>query len=258
MPTVLREDHDGVAIITLNRPAEYNALDDTLMRELDTVTAAVSADADIRAILITGAGKGFCSGAQLGGDLFESGADIGARMRRHLHPTLERLRAGRIPVVTAVNGAAAGAGVGLALAGDIVLAARSARFILSFARLGAALDAGTSLLVQRAIGVPRARALALLAEPLDAQQAADWGLIWRCVDDDQLGAEALHVARHLAGGPALGLGMIKTQLNNAWATSFTETLDHEADTQSLAFITGDLKEGYRAFLEKRPPVFRGR
>lgn len=258
MPTVLREDHDGVAIITLNRPAEYNALDDTLMRELDTVTAAVSADADIRAILITAAGKGFCSGAQLGGGLFKSGADIGARMRRHLHPTLERLRAGRIPVVTAVNGAAAGAGVGLALAGDIVLAARSARFILSFARLGAALDAGTSLFVQRAIGVPRARALALLAEPLNAQQAADWGLIWRCVDDDQLGDEALHVARQIAVGPSLGLGMIKAQINHSWSASLTETLDHEADMQSLAFTTEDLKEGAQAFVEKRQAVFRGR
>lgn len=257
MPMVLLERRDGVAVITLNNPAQYNALSSEVMRDLDHTVAEASADNSVRAILLTGAGKGFCSGAQFGGDTFDAGASIGASMRRHLHPIIERLRGGRTPVVVAVNGAAAGAGVGLALAGDIVIAARSARFILSFARLGAALDGGTSLFLQRSIGVARARALALLAEPLGAEQAAEWGLIWRCVEDDALADEAWRIARRLADG-AFSTGLIKAQLEAAWSTPLPATLDHEADMQSLAFVTDDLKEGARAFVEKRPPVFKGR
>lgn len=258
MPAVLLECRDDVAVITLNNPSQYNALSSELMRDLDAVIAATYADARVRAILLTGSGKGFCSGAQFGGSTFDTGASIGKTMRQHLHPALERLRGGRLPVVVAVNGPAAGAGVGLALAGDIVIAARSARFILSFARLGAALDAGTSLLLQRAIGVARARALALLGEPLDAQTAADWGLIWRCVEDDALADEAWRIARQLAQGPGVSLGLIKAQLEAGWSAPFPATLDHEADMQSLAFVSEDLREGAQAFVEKRPPVFKGR
>lgn len=254
MSATLVERRDGVAVITLNNPAQYNALSFEVMRDLNRATAEIFADDSVRAVLLTGAGKGFCAGAQFGGDVFESGATIGARMREHLHPILERLRSGRLPVVVAVNGAAAGAGVGLALAGDIVVAARSARFILSFARLGAALDAGTSLFLQRSIGVVRARALALLAEPLPAETAAEWGMIWRCVDDDALADEAWRIARQLAQGPG-SIGLIKAQVEAAWNAPLSATLDHEADMQSLAFLSDDLKEGARAFLEKRAPVF---
>lgn len=257
MAGTLMERRDGVAIITLNNPEQYNALSFEVMRDLNRTTAEVFADDSVRAILLTGAGKGFCSGAQFGGNVFESGATIGARMRENLHPILERLRSGRLPVVVAVNGAAAGAGVGLALAGDIVLAARSARFILSFARLGAALDAGTSLFLQRSIGVVRARALALLAQPLPAEKAEEWGLIWRCVDDEVLGDEAWRLARDLAQGP-VSMGLIKAQIEAAWNAPLPATLDREADMQTLAFMTDDLKEGAKAFMEKRAPVFRRR
>lgn len=257
MPAALLERRDGVAVITLNNPEQYNALSFEVMRELDQATAEAFADASVRAILLTGSGKGFCSGAQFGGDVFEAGGSIGSRMREHLHPIIERLRGGRLPVVVAVNGPAAGAGVGLALAGDIVIAARSARFILSFARLGAALDGGTSLFLQRSIGVARARALALLSEPLSGEQAAEWGLIWRCVDDAALADEAWKLASRLANG-AFSAGLIKAQIEAGWTTPLAATLDHEADMQSLAFVTDDLKEGARAFVEKRPPVFKGR
>lgn len=258
MSGALLERRDGVAVITLNNPEQYNALSFEVMRDLDRATAEAFSDDSVRAVLVTGSGKGFCSGAQFGGEVFESGGTIGARMRQHLHPILERMRSGRLPVVVAVNGPAAGAGVGLALAGDIVVASRSARFILSFARLGAALDAGTSLFLQRSIGVARARALALLAEPLPAQTAADWGLIWSCVEDDALAGEAWRLASQLAQGPSISLGLIKAQMEAAWITPLPATLDHEADMQTLAFVTEDLKEGAQAFVEKRPPVFRGR
>lgn len=258
MTAALLERRDGVAVITLNNPEQYNALSFEVMRDLDKATAEAVADRDTRAILLTGAGKGFCSGAQFGGDVFATGASIGARMREHLHPIIERLRGCRVPVVAAVNGPAAGAGVGLALACDVVIAARSARFILSFAGLGAALDAGTSLFLQRSIGVARARALALTAEPLPAQTAADWGLIWRCVDDAALADEGMRLATQFAAGATISLGLIKAQLDAAWDAPLAQTLDREADMQSLAFVTEDLKEGARAFVERRPPAFQGR
>ena len=171
MPSVLFERHGAVAVLTLNRPEQYNALNDARMTFLDQTIDAAHADPEVRCILLTGAGKGFCSGAQFGGDVFSSGAGIADSMRAHVSPIVMKLRTGRVPVVTAINGPAAGAGVGFALAGDIAIAARSARFILSFVRLGAVLDGGTSLLLQRAIGAPRARALSLTGEPLTAEQA---------------------------------------------------------------------------------------
>ncbi|MGB3866874.1 MAG: enoyl-CoA hydratase-related protein, partial [Xanthobacteraceae bacterium] len=143
-------------------------------------------------------------------------------------------------------------------AGDIVVAARSARFILSFVRLGAALDAGTSLLLQRSIGVARARALALLGEPLTAEQAAQWGLIWKAVDDGSALDEALAIAQKLADGPPIGLGLIKAQVEAAWSAPLAATLDNEAESQARAFVTADLREGAAAFVEKRQPRFTGR
>jgi enoyl-CoA hydratase/carnithine racemase len=160
--------------------------------------------------------------------------------------------------VVAVNGAAAGAGVGIALAGDIVIAARSARFILSFVRLGAALDGGTSLFLQRSIGVARARALALLGEPLSAETAEQWGLIWKTVDDGELLDAALGVAQKLAAGPPISIGLIKSQMEAAWNSPLAATLDGEAATQARAFVTEDLREGAAAFVQKRAPNFAGR
>jgi 2-(1,2-epoxy-1,2-dihydrophenyl)acetyl-CoA isomerase len=259
MSMVLSERRRSVTILTLNNPAQYNALGGTLLVDLNGALDAALADPAVRAILLTGAGKGFCAGAQLGGgNTFEAGQQIGDHMRASINPLIEKLHGSPKPIVVAVNGAAAGAGVGIALAGDIVIAARSARFILSFVRLGAALDAGTSLFLQRSIGVARARALALTGQPLHAEQAEQWGLIWKMVEDADLLAEALAVAQGLADGPPVSIGLIRNQIDRAWDASLASTLDDEASAQSRAFATEDLREGAAAFVQKRPARFTGR
>jgi enoyl-CoA hydratase/carnithine racemase len=255
---VVLERRGSVAILTLNNPERYNALGGSLLSDLNAALDEVLGEPRARAVLLTGAGKGFCSGAQFGGDTFGAGEGIAERMRGSINPVIEKIRNLPIPVVVAMNGAAAGAGVGIALAGDIVIAARSARFILSFVRLGAALDGGTSLFLQRSIGVARARALALLGEPLAAETAAEWGLIWKTVDDSDLLEEAMDIAQKLADGPPVSLGLIKGQIEAAWSSSLASTLDDEASSQARAFVTEDLREGAAAFVEKRPARFTGR
>lgn len=255
---VLTERRGSVMILTLNNPAQYNALAGSLMGDLREALDGALGDAAVRAILLTGAGKGFCAGAQLGGgNTFSAGEQIGANMRASINPLIEKMRDSPKPIVVAVNGPAAGAGVGLALAGDIVVAARSARFILSFVRLGAALDAGTSLFLQRSIGIARARALALLGQPLTAEKAEQWGLIWKMVEDGELLNEALAIAQGLADGPPVSLALIKHQIEAAWTSSLASTLDGEASAQTRAFLTADLREGAAAFVEKRPARFTG-
>lgn len=258
MSMVLSERRGSVTLLTLNNPEQYNALGGSLLSDLARALDAALADPAIRAIALTGAGKGSCSGAQFGGTTFDEGAQIGERMRSALSPVIEKMRGSVKPIVVAMNGPAAGAGVGIALAGDIVIAARSARFILSFVRLGAALDGGTSLFFQRSIGVARARALALLGEPLAAETAEKWGLIWKVVDDEYLLDEAMAVAQRLANGPPISIGLIKGQIESAWNSSLTATLDEEASSQARAFITEDLREGAAAFVQKRPARFTGR
>ena len=258
MSMVLSERRGSIAILTLNNPERYNALGGSLLNDLNLALDEVLDEPRARAVVLTGAGKGFCSGAQFGGDTFGAGEGIADRMRGSINPVIEKIRNLPIPVVVAVNGAAAGAGVGIALAGDIVIAARSARFILSFVRLGAALDGGTSLFLQRSIGVARARALALLGEPLAAETAAQWGLIWQAVDDADLLNEAVAVAQKLADGPPVSLGLIKGQIESAWNTSLASTLDDEASSQARAFVTEDLREGAAAFVQKRAARFTGR
>ena len=258
MSMVVSERRGSIAILTLNNPERYNALGGSLLSDLNAALDEVLGEPRARAVLLTGAGKGFCSGAQFGGDTFGAGEGIAERMRGSINPVIEKIRNLPIPVVVAMNGAAAGAGVGIALAGDIVIAARSARFILSFVRLGAALDGGTSLFLQRSIGAARARALALLGEPLAAETAAEWGLIWKTVDDADLLEEAMAIAQKLADGPPVSLGLIKGQIEAAWNSSLASTLDDEASSQARAFVTEDLREGAAAFVEKRPARFTGR
>ena len=258
MPMVLTERRGAVAVLTLNNPEQYNALSGTLLAELNAALKAAVAEDAVRAIVLTGAGKGFCSGAQLGGNTFDAGAGVAALLRDEVSPLIERIRSSGKPVVVAVNGPAAGAGVGIALAGDIVVAAQSARFVLSFVRLGAALDAGTSLFLQRSIGSARARALALLGEPVTAEQAERWGLIWKVVEDGAVLDEALAIARKLAEGPPISIGLIKAQIESAWDAPLARVLDDEATAQARAFVTEDLREGAAAFIEKRAPRFAGR
>jgi 2-(1,2-epoxy-1,2-dihydrophenyl)acetyl-CoA isomerase len=258
MSMVMSERRGAIACLTLNNPAQYNALGGSLLADLDAALDAAVREPAARVVLVTGAGKGFCSGAQFGGDTFSAGGSITERMRGSINPVIERLRSLPVPVVAAVNGPAAGAGVGIALAADIVIAAKSARFILSFARLGAVLDGGTSLFLQRSIGAARARALSLLAEPLAAETAQQWGLIWKTVDDAVLLDEAFGIAQRLAVGPPVALGLIKRQLEAAWSSPLAEVLDTEAAEQGKAFATADLREGAAAFMEKRPPRFAGK
>ena len=216
---------------------------------------------EIRALLLTGAGRGFCAGQDLGDrDPRKGGArpDLGETLERFYNPTLRLIRSLAKPVICAVNGVAAGAGANLALACDIVLAAKSARFIQAFARIGLVPDAGGSWLLPRLIGEARAKALALTAEPLMAGQAAQWGLIWKAVDDDALADEAVALAERLAAGPTLGLGLTKRLIQQAASGDFDSHLDRERDCQRRAGQSDDYAEGVAAFLEKREPRFRGK
>src|SRR5438874_3220034 len=215
------------------------------------------ADKTCRAILLTGAGRGFCAGQDLTEIIGASPADLD-RLLAHYHPLILKIRASPIPVVCAVNGVAAGAGANLALACDIVLAAKSASFVQAFARIGLVPDCGGTWFLPRLVGSARARALALLAEPLSADKAAEWGLIWRAVEDDLLTTEAHALAARLARAATVGLALTKQALEESAENSLDEQLDVERDLQEEAAESPDYAEGVRAFLDKRPPVFTGR
>jgi 2-(1,2-epoxy-1,2-dihydrophenyl)acetyl-CoA isomerase len=252
---------DGVATLTLNRPDKLNAFTVGLHRALAAALDAVEGDATIRAVLLTGAGRGFCAGQDLAerAATMASGKQEGpSALEAWYNPLIRRLRRLEKPVVCAVNGVAAGAGANVALACDIVLAARSASFIQSFARIGLVPDAGGSYVLPRLVGMARARALAMLGDRLSAAQAAEWGLIWRVVEDDALMGEATALARHLAEQPTRALALIKQALNASPGNTLDQQLDLERDLQAQAAATEDFREGIAAFLEKRPPRFVGK
>lgn len=255
---VLSSRREGVATITLNEPATLNALTQELLDQLLAALDEAFAASDVHALVVTGAGKGFCAGANLASETFGSGAAVGDFLRNTLNRVVLTIREAPKPVVVAVNGAAAGAGVGVALAGDIVLAARNARFVLSFVRVGAALDSGVSKLVQERIGTARARAWALLGQSIDARQAQDWGLIWTCVEPDELLDQAHLIASSLAAGPRIAIGLIKQAMARSGEVGLGDALELEARLQARAFETDDLKEGAAAFVAKRSPCFKGR
>jgi len=258
---LLFERAAGVATITLNRPDKLNAFTTELHRALAAALDTVEGDETIRAVMLTGAGRGFCAGQ----DLAERAAIIaggkvegGKALETWYNPLVRRLRRLEKPVVCAVNGVAAGAGANIALACDIVLAARSASFIQAFCRIGLVPDAGGSYVLPRLVGMARASALTLLGDKLPAEQAAAWGLIWRVVDDDALVAEATALAQHLARQPTRALALIKQALNASFANTLDEQLDLERALQMKAAATDDFREGVAAFLEKRPANFTGR
>jgi 2-(1,2-epoxy-1,2-dihydrophenyl)acetyl-CoA isomerase len=251
---------DGpVLTVTLNRPDKLNSFNEAMHAALQGALDRMEGEPAIRAVLLTGAGKGFCAGQDLGDRNMAADQDIdlGLTIERLYNPLVRRLRALEKPVVCAVNGVAAGAGANLALACDIVLAARSARFIQAFCRIGLAPDSGGTYFLPRLIGEARARALALTGEAVSAEQALAWGLIWQVVEDDRLLAEAGALARRLAAGPTRGLGLIKRALNASLANDLDRQLDLERDLQREAGRTADYREGVAAFLAKRPAVFRG-
>ncbi len=259
---LLFEHADAVATITLNRPDKLNAFTTELHRELAAALDVVEGDATIRAVLLTGAGRGFCAGQDLAerAAILAAGGKVegGKALVTWYNPLVRRLRRLEKPVVCAVNGIAAGAGANIALACDIVLAARSASFIQAFCRIGLVPDAGGSYVLPRLVGMARASALSLLGDTLPAEQAAQWGLIWRVVDDDTLMPEAIALVQHLARQPTRALGLIKEALNASCANSLDQQLDLERDLQAKAAATADFREGVAAFIEKRPARFTGR
>ena len=258
--SILVERRDGYRVVTLNRPDRLNAFNDAMHVALRQAIEEIEADESCRALLITGAGRSFCAGQDLSDRLLKPGEVPVPRnsLEQYYNPLVRKLRSLPFPVVAAVNGVAAGAGCNIALACDIVLAARSASFVQSFARIGVIPDCGGTWFLPRLVGEARARGLALLAEPLPAEKAEDWGLIWQCVDDASLVAEAQKLCEHFAAAPTQGLALIKRALNASAGNSLDAQLDLERDLQRVANQTPDYAEGVRSFMEKRKPKFTGR
>jgi 2-(1,2-epoxy-1,2-dihydrophenyl)acetyl-CoA isomerase len=257
---VLSERRDGYRLVTLNRPERLNAFNEAMHERLMAVLLEAGADDTCRALLLTGAGRGFCAGQDLSDRVVQPGLtpELNNTIERFYNPLVRKLRDLPMPVICAVNGVAAGAGANIALACDVVVAARSAKFIQAFAKIGLVPDSGGTWLLPRLIGRARARGLALLAEPLAAEEAEAWGLIWKVIDDESLIIEATKLAAHLATQPTFGLALTRRALDAAEMNSLDEQLDLERDLQNQAGRTPDYAEGVRAFFEKRPPSFTGR
>lgn len=257
--TLLHTFTDGVAEITLNRPEALNAFDDLMATEFQEALKSAERDPAVRALLITGAGKGFCAGQDLGAVRERPG---GLSFREHLlktyNPIVAKLRSIEKPVVAAVNGAAVGAGFGLALACDIRYASETAKFRMAFIGIGLAPDSGTSYFLPRLVGLGRALELAYTNDLVDAATALQLGLINKMFPADALLKEARALAAKLAGGPTKAYALTKRAMLRAASGALDEALDYEAHLQDIAGRTGDHKEGVAAFLEKRPPQFTGK
>jgi 2-(1,2-epoxy-1,2-dihydrophenyl)acetyl-CoA isomerase len=255
-PEVLLTHEGDVAVVRLNRPDRLNALTPAMLDLLgDTLKRAAAEGA--RAILVTGEGRAFCSGADLAASV-QGARDPGDSLRQHYNPMIEVFAASPIPVVSAVNGAAAGAGAAIALAADIVVAAKSAYFLLAFANIGLVPDAGATWLIAKSAGRAKALEMALLGERMSAQDASDAGLVARVVEDEALAGEAMALAAKLAAMPTVALGLIRKQVAAALNSTLSETLALEAEHQSIAARSEDFREGVAAFLQKRTPSFEGR
>jgi 2-(1,2-epoxy-1,2-dihydrophenyl)acetyl-CoA isomerase len=257
---ILIERREGYHVITLNRPQRLNAFTEAMHIALRDAIGLAEADTTCRALLLTGAGRGFCAGQDLNDRLSKAGETpvLGGALETYYNPLIRKLRGLPFPVVAAVNGVAAGAGCNIALACDIVLAGRSATFVQSFAKIGLVPDSGGTWILPRLIGPARARALALTAEPVSAEQAESWGMIWKSIADSELAAEAHKLCQHFASAPTLGLALIKRALDESWDNDLDAQLDLEREFQREASLTPDYAEGVRAFLEKRAPKFGGR
>jgi len=253
---------DHVATICLNRPEKMNSFNLAMHAELREALKFVQTDASIRCLVVTGNGRAFSAGQDLQDryQLLNSGEppNLGASLQKQYNLLVKSLAELPIPVIGAINGLAAGAGVGIVMACDIVVAARSAKFVFAFARVGLIPDSGCTWSLVQALGLPRAKALLLQGETISATDAQDAGMIWRCVDDADLNAEVARTVERLQGNPAVGLGLNKRALNAAASNSLVEQLNKEAGLQTIAGRSADYAEAVRAFVEKRQPEFSGK
>lgn len=258
--TVLLDVADGIGRLTLNRPDKLNSFTRGMHADLRAALDTIEADPAIRAVVLGGAGRGFCAGQDLADLSFEPGAmtDLGALIDQNFNPLIRRLQALPKPVIARVRGIAAGAGANLALACDLVVAGRSASFLQAFVNIGLVPDSGGTWLLPRAVGSARAMGLAMLGEKLPAERAEQWGLIWKCVDDERLDAEVDALALRLAGMPTRALAAIKQSIRHAATATLDAQLDLERDLQTQLGASHDYAEGVDAFLHKRAPRFQGR
>lgn len=259
--TLKFEMNAGVAMLTLNRPDRLNSFTEAMHKEMQTALTHIETTPEIRALLLTGAGRGFCAGQDLNDRAVAPGGeavDLGHACETYWNPMVARLANMSIPVICAVNGVAAGAGANLALACDIVLAAKSAKFIQSFANIGLIPDTGGTWVLPRLIGQARALAITLTGEPVLAEKAENWGMIYKSVEDQALMETALNLAIKLASGPTLGLAETKKRIRASSQNTLSQELDLERDAMRMLGYSSDYAEGVSAFMEKRKPVFNGR
>jgi len=258
---ILFDITDGVATLTLNRPDKLNSFTQAMHEEVRHAMHKVSHDKSVRVMVLTGAGRGFCAGQDLSDRAVEPGArpvDLGDSVEKNYAPLVLALRALPMPVICAVNGVAAGAGANIALACDIVLAAKSASFVEVFCKLGLIPDTGGTYFLPRLIGSARAMGLAMLGDKLSAEKAESWGLIWKAVPDEELAAETQAMARHFATAPTKGLAFTKQALHCSPHNSLQQQLALECEMMSELGRSDDYREGVAAFMEKRAPQFKGK
>jgi 2-(1,2-epoxy-1,2-dihydrophenyl)acetyl-CoA isomerase len=252
---------DGVALLALNRPDRLNSFNADMHAEMRDAMKAIKKDQSVRCLVLTGNGRGFCAGQDLSDRNVAVGAempDLGQSVEKNYNPLVRTLRDLPIPVICAVNGVAAGAGANLALVCDIVVAGRSASFIQGFSKIGLVPDSGGTWTLPRLVGTARAKALMLLSDKVSAEQAEEWGMIWKCVDDEALMDEVMGMAKKLAKQPTKGFDLTLRAVNAANTNTLDEQLDLERDLQRLAGRTDDYREGVAAFMEKRSPNFTGK